>query len=86
MIGVSVSFALTCFGLAAIFYYFKRNQRQAAGAIGNVPQRFEDQPGVDNIDPHIRDENSPLLNSAREVSQDAKYLNVKGSKGKNSMA
>ena len=50
------------------------NQGQADDALGNV---HEDQPGVDNIDPPIRGEKSPLL---------AKCLNVKKGKKNNSKA
>lgn len=71
-------------GLAAIFCYFKRrmnhNQRQAADAIGHVLEGIEEQPGINNDDSVIRGENSPLLNLAEDISQDAKYLKVK--KGK----
>lgn len=69
-------------GLAAIFCYFKRRmnhyQRQAADAIGHVPEGIEE-PGINHDDSVIR-ENSPLLNLAGDISQDAKYLKVK--KGK----
>lgn len=80
----SVSPFMAVLGLTAIFCYFKRrmnpNQRQAADAIGNVPEGIEDQPGVNNDDSVIRGENSPLLNLADDISQDAKYLKVKRGK------
>ncbi|XP_044170963.1 uncharacterized protein LOC114969323 isoform X2 [Acropora millepora] len=82
IIGVGAFFLVTWLGLAAIFHYFKRimvppplaNQGQAADAFGNVHEYL---PGVGNIDPHIRDEKSPLL---------AKCLNVKNGEKKNSKA
>lgn len=83
IIGASVSLFLAVLGLAAIFCYFKRrmnhNQRQAADAIGHVLEGIEE-PGINNDDSVIRGENSPLLNLADDISQDAKYLKVK--KGK----
>ena len=67
-------------GLAAIFCYFKRrmnhNQRQAADAIGHFPEGIEE-PGIHHDDSVIRGENSPLLNLAGDISQDAKFLKVK---------
>ncbi|XP_015776294.1 PREDICTED: uncharacterized protein LOC107354344 isoform X2 [Acropora digitifera] len=65
IIGASVSLFLAVLGLAAIFCYFKRkmnhNQRQAADAIGHVPEGIEE-PGINNDHSVIRGENSPLLN------------------------
>ena len=78
--------------VAAIVYYFKKkkapppNQRPAADhdANGNDPERVEGQAGVDNNDPRIRGENSPLLNSIPEISQDTKRLNIKKGERNNS--
>lgn len=80
-------------GLAAMVYYFKKkkapthNQRPAADhkANGNDPERVEGQVGVDNNDPRSRGENSPLLNSGPEISQDTKRLNIKRGERNNSL-
>lgn len=83
IIGAGVSLLVA--GVAAIFCYFKkrvvpRNQEQEAGAIGNFQEEFEHQPGVGNIDPLVRGENSPLLHSAGDILQGAKSQNLKRDK------